>query len=104
MIVCAAIKLIRENDSKYIEKGYIVRPDELIVCGLRHGHCIQTIKELDEKWHKATRIQGFINHKGEFLDRKEAFKHAKEIGQYNETQRYYWEDHNQSELYSEDLY
>ena len=47
---------------------------------------------------------GFMNHKGEFLDRKEAFEHAKECGQCNETQRYYWEDHNQDELYSEDLY
>ena len=49
-------------------------------------------------------IQGFINHKGEFLNREEAFEHAKAIGQCNATQRYYWEDHNQDELYSEDLY
>ena len=104
MIICAAIKLIRENDSKYIERGYMVRPDELIVCGLRHGDCFQIIKELDKKWHKAEKIQGFIDHKGKFLDRKEAFKHIKEIGQYNTTQWYYWEDHNQYELYSEDLY
>ena len=35
---------------------------------------------------------------------KEAFEHVKEIGQCNATQRWYWEDHNQDELYSEDLY
>ena len=51
-----------------------------------------------------TDIYIHTNHKGEFLDRKQAFEHVKEIGQYNETQRYYWEDHNQDELYSEDLY
>ena len=65
------------------------------------------IKHLDERWRKVQRrniIQGFINHKGEFLNREEAFEHAKAIGQCNATQRYYWEDHNQDELYSEDLY
>ena len=101
MIICAAIKLINKYGMFDME---LEKPDELIVCGLRHGYCIQTIKELDEKWHSAKRIQGFINHKGEFLNRKEAFEHVKEIGQCNATQRYYWEDHNQSELYSEDLY
>lgn len=104
MIICAAIKLTSTSMSKFVDKGYDVRPDELIVCGLRHGNCIQTIKELDPKWHNATKVQGFINHKGEFLDRKEAFKYVQEIGQCNETQRYYWEDHKQDELYSEDLY
>lgn len=101
MIICAAIKLINKYGMFDME---LEKPDELIVCGLRHGDCFQTIKELDEKWHKATKIQGFINHKGEFLDRKEAFEHIKEIGQYNATQWYYWEDHNQYEMYSEDLY
>ena len=60
------------------------------------------ISHLDVNAVKYT--QGFINHNGEFLDRKEAFQHAKEIGQCNATQRYYWEDHEQEELYSEDLY
>ena len=40
----------------------------------------------------------------EGLDRKEAFEHVKEIGQCHATQRWYWEDHAQDELYSEDLY
>ena len=96
MIVCAAIKLIDLDQNKSI-----------IICGHRHGNCFEMIKHLDEQWRKVQRrniIQGFINHKGEFLNRKEAFEHAKEIGQCNATQRYYWEDHNQDELYSEDLY
>lgn len=101
MIICAAIKLINKYGMFNME---LERPDELIVCGLRHGHCIQTIKELDEKWHKATKIQGFINHKGEFLDRKDAFEHAKECGQLSESTRWYKFDNNQRGLYSEDLY
>ena len=49
-------------------------------------------------------VQGFIIHNGEFLDREEAFKHVQEIGQCNATQRWFWEDHKQDQLYSEDLY
>ena len=96
MIICAAIKLIDLDQDK-----------SLVICGHRHGNCLEMIRHLDEQWRKIPRrniIQGFINHKGEFLDREEAFKHIQEIGQCNETQRYYWEDHNQDELYSEDLY
>ena len=96
MIICAAIKLIDLDKNK-----------SLVICGHRHLNCLEMIPQLDEKWRKIQRrkvVQGFINHKGEFLDREEAFKHVQEIGQCNATQRYYWEDHNQDELYSEDLY
>ena len=95
MIICAAINITFVNSQNEVIN--------LIVCGHRHGDCYKTIRQLDNK-HTQWTVQGFINHKGEFLDRKEAFEHAKECGQCNETQRYYWEDHNQDELYSEDLY
>ena len=95
MIICAAIDITFVNS-----KDEVVN---LIVCGHRHSDCFKTIRQLDNK-HTHWTVQGFINHKGEFLDRKEALEHVKEIGQCNATQRYYWEDHNQDELYSEDLY
>lgn len=95
MIICAAIDITFVNS-----KDEVIN---LIVCGHRHCDCFKTIRQLDNK-HTQWTVEGFINHKGEFLDRKQAFEHIKEIGQYNETQRYYWEDHNQDELYSEDLY
>lgn len=95
MIICAAIDITFVNS-----KDEVVN---LIVCGHRHCDCFKTIRQLDNK-HTQWTVEGFINHKGEFLDRKQAFEYVKEIGQYNETQRYYWEDHNQDELYSEDLY
>jgi hypothetical protein len=101
MIICAAIKLIKTE--KMLDNLYNSKID-MIVCGHRHSNCFSVISELDPSWIGATKIQGFMNHKGEFLDRKEAFEHVKEIGQCNATQRYYWEDHNQTELYSEDLY
>lgn len=91
MIVCAGIKLTNEFA-------------ELVVCGHRHGDCLVTIQNLSENWINAKKIQGFINHKGEFLDRKEALAHAIECGQLSETHRYYREDNDIDELYSEDLY
>ena len=102
MIICAAIKLVNDCDNVGLQ---LENPRELIVCGFRHGDCFKTIAQLQDSWLENTKkIQGFITHKGEFLTRQDAFEHAKEIGQCNATQRWYWEDHNQDELYSEDLY
>ena len=100
MIVCAAIKLIR--DELYGVK--LDKPMELIVCGHRHGDCFEVISQLGARWYESIKTQGFINHKGEFLDRKEALAHARECGQLSETHRYYQEDNRINELYSEDLY
>lgn len=94
MIICAAIKLTMNN----------MAGTEMVVCGLRHGDCLATIRALNNNWLVAKKVQGFINHKGEFLDRKEALAHALDCGQLCATTRYYHEDHNQDELYSEDLY
>ena len=95
MIICAAMKLIDEE-----------RNESIIICGHRHGNCFQMIGNLNERWKKVPCIiQGFINHKGEFLDRNEAYKHALECGQINQHTRWYREDNKYEEnLYSEDLY
>jgi hypothetical protein len=96
MIICAAIKLVYRD--------YDESEQELIICGHRHSNCFEIIKKFDPLLNRVNNIQGFINHKGEFLDRKEALKHALECGQLNETTRWYQQDHNSDELYSEDLY
>lgn len=101
MIICAAIKLTNKYGMFDME---LEEPEELIICGCRHGDCYKTMKNLKEHWFNSTISEGFVNHKGEFLDRKEAFEHIREIGQSNATQRWYWQDTNQTELYSEDLY
>lgn len=95
MIICAAVKVEHTDACGN-------RLPDLVVCGHRHCNCFEVIHHLD--LNIDCRIQGFINHKGEFLDRKEAFQHFKDSGQSNSTQRWYWDDHNQYELYSEDLY
>lgn len=100
MIVCAAIKVI--NEELYGVK--LDKSEELIVCGHRHGDCWEVISQLSARWAGRKKIEGFINHKGEFLDRVDALTHARECGQLSETHKYYQEDHRIHELYSEDLY
>lgn len=95
MIVCAALEVQVEGlDHKTI-----------IPCW-RHGKGFEILKDLGyaPKTKYKVKREGFINHKGEFLDRKEALKHALECGQLSATHRYYQENHNINELYSEDLY
>ena len=100
MIVCAAIKIIK-NTLYGVE---LPVPEELVICGHRHGDCMKVFNQLGPRWMHVKRIEGFINHKGEFLDRKEALAHALECGQLSATHRFYQEDNNIDELYSEDLY
>ena len=95
MIICAAIKII--NEELYGVK--LAMPEELIVCGHRHCDCLKVISNLNPRWFRRKQIQGFINHKGEFLDRKEALAHALECGQLSATHRYYQENHNINQLY-----
>lgn len=97
MIICAAIKITKKAEMLY---GNV----DMTVCGLRHCDCFNTIAQMEPSWRGGTKVQGFITHTGEFLDRKKALVHARECGQLSETHRYYQEDHNIDELYSEDLY
>ena len=81
-------------------------PHTTIVPCWRHGEGYKIIRDLGYQARKKYKVvtEGFITHEGKFLNRVEAFKHVKECGQCNATQRWYWEDHKQTELYSEDLY
>ncbi len=95
MIICAALQVEVEG------LDHIV----ILPCR-RHGEGFKIIADLGYAPKTKYRVleQGFINHKGEFLGRKEALAHAKECGQLSATHRYYQEDNNIDELYSEDLY
>lgn len=95
MIICAAIKIQVEG----------LDHETIIPCH-RHGDAFHILKDLGftpkVKYKEIT--QGFINHNGEFLDRKEAFLHALNCGQLSASTRWYKDNDNQKELYSEDLY
>ena len=95
MIICAALKVQVEG----------LNHVTIVPCW-RHGKGFEILQDLGYAPKTKYRVvcQGFINHKGEFLDRKEALTHALEIGQLSKTTRWYQEDHKNDELYSEDLY
>ena len=95
MIICAALELQIEGLSH-----------TTIVPCWRHGNGYEILKDLSYQARKKYKVvaEGFITHEGRFLNRVEAFEHVKACGQSTATQRWYWQDHNQTELYSEDLY
>lgn len=95
MIICAALEVQVEG-----------LPYTTILPCWRHGKGFEILRDLGyapKTKYKVLR-EGFMNHKGEFLDRKEALNHALEVGQLSTTTRWYQEDHKENELYSEDLY
>ena len=93
MIICAAIKIQMNN-----------LPEPTIVHCFRHGFGFRILQDLVSRDAYKILEEGFITHTGEFLDRKEALAHALECGQLNQTVRWHKEDHNEDELFSEDLY
>ena len=95
MIICAAIKLKMNN----------LAGTEHIVCGVRHGDCFKTIEQLNDNWKNATKIEGFVTHVGEFLDRGQAWEYVNLNGQLTQAARWFHEDNNwPAELVSEDLW
>lgn len=95
MIICAAIKMkyLDSNDEK----------QSVVICGYRHGNCYHIISKLDV-CSVIEKIEGFIDNQDNFLDRQEAYVHARNCGQLSQANIWYKEDRNDCELYSEDLY
>lgn len=95
MIICAALLVqVQGLDHTTILPCY------------RHGFGYKILKDLGYAPKTTYKVltEGFITHTGEFLNRYQALRHAKDCGQLNVTTMWYKEDHNQDELYSEDLY
>ena len=95
MIICAAIEI-------QIEK----LPYKTIIPCWRHCKGYEIIRDFGFKPNKGYKIEaeGFMTDKGDFLNRKDAFKHALECGQLSATIRQFKKERNEDELYSEDLY
>lgn len=72
MILAAAIKY------------HITKTDkDVVLCGCRHGDIFVQLESLgfEPRAGYIEIAQGFIDHQGNFLTRKEAFEHAKMCGQ-----------------------
>lgn len=96
MIICAALLVQVEG-----------LDHETIIPCWRHGKGFEILRDLGFAPKTKYKVieQGFIDHKGEFLDRKQAFEHFNECGQGSRYSRWFREDNKlPNELYSEDLY
>lgn len=89
MIICAAIKDTRTN---------------AVFGGIRHGFIYSAMHDagITPPYEKA--IEGFLDEKGNFYDRYEAYDIAMTNGQMSATTRHYKMDKGERELFSEDLY
>ena len=97
MIICAAIKVEFTNQYNLHET--------VIVYGLRHGDCFTTMEKMNLPPRKErVETQGFVDNRGIFYDRLEAYHAARAMNQLSATIIKYKEEHNENELYSEDLY
>lgn len=94
MLICAAL-LVEVNNFDYTT---------ILPCR-RHGDGYGIIRELGLS-HDTYKVikEGFIDHDGNFLDRYDAWQHAKMCGQLSQSTEWYKEDNRECELYSEDLY
>ena len=93
MIVSSAIKIkLKENEEKVI-----------IHCN-RHHYGYFMLKQLGFKPEDYERVSsGFIDHKGIYMTREQAYQHALDCGQIPAIIREQKEDNKSKELFSEDL-
>lgn len=95
MIICAAIQFQMKKTGRVAT-----------LCGLRHGDIFSEMADMGlrpgEDYIEV--CQGFIDDKGDFLDRYAAFDHAFKIGQLSMTTYQAKHEHHETELYSEDLW
>ena len=94
MIICSAIKIQFQRKDQTVEA---------VVPGLRHGDCHDLMYSLSVPMQREE-TDGFIDHKGNFLNRYDAFEHAMLCGQLSDTTRVTKRERGERQLFSEDLY
>ena len=89
MIICAAIKDTRTG---------------AVFGGIRHGFIYSAMHDAGITPPHEKAIEGFLDEKGNFYDRYEAYDIAMTNGLMSATARHYKMDKGERELFSEDLY
>lgn len=101
-ILCAAIWYMDLETQTFLPKNI---DRGIVVCGHRHGHCIDVVKKLSGL--RTVQLaadgvgeteQGFLTNTNRFVDREDAYVIAEKMGQLNDR------SHTVGVLYSEDLY
>ena len=93
-----------------IEAALLVRvgetPTPIVVPCRRHGDGMAMLRDLfgGDRTKYVVIEQGFIDHNGQYFDRKSALSQAMICGQLNATTIYAKRRNKEDELYSEDLY
>ena len=89
MIICAAIKDTRTG---------------AVFGGIRHGFIYSAMHDAGITPPHEKAIEGFLDEKGNFYDRYEAYDIAMNNGQLSASTRQLKRERHETELYSEDLY
>lgn len=89
MIICAAIKDTRTG---------------AVFGGIRHGYIYSAMHDAGITPPRAAAVEGFLDEKGNFYDRYEAYDIAMTNGQMSAIARHYKMDKGERELFSEYLY
>lgn len=79
---------------------------DVVLCGARHGNIFEQLEQLGfgPRFGYEELEQGFIDHRGVFLTRAEAYDHAVMCGQIPEKIIYEREKSGSKQLISEDLW
>ena len=94
MIISSAIKIKLKNSS-----------ENIIIHCYRHHYGYFMLKQLGFKPEDYERVSsGFIDHKGTYMTREQAYQHALDCGQISATVRELKTKNKCKELFSEDLW
>ena len=93
MILCAALKL---HNDKY--------ESDLVIPCWRHAVGYEILADVEFDYHSFDITEGFITTSNIFLDRTEAYQHARECGQIPYQLVIDKAKKQEKELFSEDLY
>lgn len=94
MVVCSAIRVL-------IERNGI--PVEAVVPGIRHADCWNLLATLGYPVARQESAEGFLDHKGIFMDRLDAYDHAFVCGQLSATTLESKCERREYSLFSEDI-
>lgn len=94
MILCAAIEVTFQRDGRTVSA---------VVPGYRHADCWKLMATLGVPGDRQE-VEGFITHRGDFLDRYDAYNHALRCGQLSDTTQTAKAEKLERALYSEDIY
>ena len=75
-----------------------------IMCGKRHSDILHKMYDMGIQYDKSSSIQGFMNYRGKFLNRTEAYLIAKQEGQLLPEAEKRYKGVEITELYSEDIF